>query len=771
MKIFVTVGIFPPDIGGPASFVPKISDLLTKNDHEVEVLCLSDEEHGDDYNYGVVRVKRSLPKIIRWPKTIYKMISHGYKADLWFINGLPMESYIAHKFVSIFMRKKIKTIRKIVGDWAWERGRNLKLTEDSFDEFQNNKHSMHLEIAKFSRGWTAKKVDMVIVPSEHLKQVVKNWGVNEDKISVIYNGTKIIQNTNNLSSLNTRLISVGRLAPWKNIDTIIESIEKLNKISPNKYTLTLVGDGPTRQELENIIIEKNLQNSVEITGQVSSDEVKNYLKQADIYIQASGYEGLPHVILEAINYNLSVISTPIGGTNEVLNNGKYGWILPLINGKKPNSDELVQIIKQIDKSKEKDRQIKEAAFRMLKEKFDEDINLNKYLETIHPVSKVQKVGRSILLFGTTKYSRPLSNSDKNKFIELSSVANISLMTYGDSNASYEEANVYFRNIKEPKILFIKYLKFYLFSINKLKKIIKEKDIEIVFAKDAFTGFPVVIAKKMFKDLKPIKLVIESHGDYREMVFQQRKYFLENIYKIFVSKVGRFVLNNSDMIRGVTPESIDVLNKPNNISSIHFPAWVDNYIFDTDTSINRKENHDVLFVGNIVPRKGVKFLIKAFEKFALNNNESSFLVVGDTPNKDYFNDCKQYVEDSGLKNRIKFFGKIDQSEIAELMNKSKVLVLASSYEGLPRVLIESGLCSLPSIAPNIDGVAIPFGQDGGTSLYELNNYDEFLTNMNKIYGNDEYYSVMTEKAKRLSQELSGKNTFANNWLKMIELVLQ
>ena len=110
MKIFVTVGIFPPDIGGPASFVPKISDLLTKNDHEVEVLCLSDEEHGDDYNYGVVRVKRSLPKIIRWPKTIYKMISHGYKADLWFINGLPMESYIAHKFVSIFMRKKIKTI-------------------------------------------------------------------------------------------------------------------------------------------------------------------------------------------------------------------------------------------------------------------------------------------------------------------------------------------------------------------------------------------------------------------------------------------------------------------------------------------------------------------------------------------------------------------------------------------------------------------------------------------------------------------------------------
>ena len=47
-----------------------------------------------------------------------------------FVNGLPMESYVAN----IFLRKKV--IRKIVGDWAWERGRNKGLIDDSFDEFQ-----------------------------------------------------------------------------------------------------------------------------------------------------------------------------------------------------------------------------------------------------------------------------------------------------------------------------------------------------------------------------------------------------------------------------------------------------------------------------------------------------------------------------------------------------------------------------------------------------------------------------------------------------------
>ena len=99
MKIFVTVGIFPPDIGGPASFVPKISELLAEKSHEVKVLCLSNEEYGDKNSYTVIRIIRSLPKIIRWPKTIYNMIKHGHDADLWFINGLPMEAYIAHKYI------------------------------------------------------------------------------------------------------------------------------------------------------------------------------------------------------------------------------------------------------------------------------------------------------------------------------------------------------------------------------------------------------------------------------------------------------------------------------------------------------------------------------------------------------------------------------------------------------------------------------------------------------------------------------------------------
>ena len=376
---------------------------------------------------------------------------------------------------------------------------------------------------------------------------------------------------------------------------------------------------------------------------------------------------------------------------------------------------------------------------------------------------------SILLFGTTRYTRPLSRSDSNKFTELATIASVNLLNYGDDNTTYEESGIFIQNIKEPKYLLIKYIKFYFFSIHKVRRIIKEKEIDIVFAKDAFTGFPVVLAKKIFNDMKHIKIVIESHGDYREMVFKQRKYLFEKIYKIFVSKIGSYVINNSDMVRGVSSESVLLLTNNKKIKSTYFPAWVDNNVFTTQNLSSDTDKNDLLFVGNIIPRKGVIFLLESFKIFSKDNTEASFILIGDTPNKKYFEECNEYVKRNGLKKRVKFYGKIEQNKIANLMNESKVLVMASSYEGLPRVLIEAGLCSLPSIAPNIDGVLSPFGEKGGTAIYEFNNHGEFLRNLNNFYEDNNHYSDLSKKAYEISNELSGKNTFANNWSNLIEEV--
>jgi len=373
LKILITVGIFPPDIGGPASFVPKIAKLLQENGFEVTIICLSNEKIVDNESYKIIRILRNQNLMIRWIKTIFKMISNGRNADTIFVNGLPMEAYIAN----LFLRKKL--IRKIVGDWAWERGRNKGIINDSFDEFQKNKHNLHLEIAKFSRGWTATKADLVITPSVHLKNVVKNWGVSENNLKVIYNGTNIQSKITKKENEVLHFITVGRLAPWKNIDKIIQAMAILNEKGFN-FIFNIVGSGPLNENLKILVKELKLENKIFFLGQKNTEELNKIYLDSDIYIQASGYEGLPHVILEAINFNLSIISTPIGGTNEILLDGKNGWILKLKDEKAPDEFDLQEIIYELVDNKTKSNNLIHNAKEYLIENFDEDKNLNKYIE-------------------------------------------------------------------------------------------------------------------------------------------------------------------------------------------------------------------------------------------------------------------------------------------------------------------------------------------------------------------------------------------------------
>jgi glycosyltransferase involved in cell wall biosynthesis len=146
------------------------------------------------------------------------------------------------------------------------------------------------------------------------------------------------------------------------------------------FELVIVGSGPLEESLKNLVKDFGLEKQIIFTGQKTATELADYYKKSEIYIQASGYEGLPHVLLEAINYNLTLVSTPIGGSNEVLENGKNGWILQLVDGLKPDPNNLSSIIMDIKNSNESRKRKKSNAKNLLIEKFDEEQNLIKYLE-------------------------------------------------------------------------------------------------------------------------------------------------------------------------------------------------------------------------------------------------------------------------------------------------------------------------------------------------------------------------------------------------------
>ena len=337
MRVLVTVGIFPPDIGGPATFVPKIAKYFQDElNYEIEILTLSDNKNlniNDDFS--VKRIDRNLPIIYRWLKTIFTIYKLGKNKDLIFVNGLGTETTIAN----IFLKKKI--IRKIVGDPVWERAYSKAKISESFDEFQVKNYGFSISLQKKVRSFSIKKSDIVVTPSQHLKNFILNLGF-KNKIEIINNGVFIPEeNTNIFTNDQINITIVSRLVSHKNIEKIIKAISDLNNPLIN---LNIIGDGPELNQLQKISLESNNKDNIIFHGKLNRDDINHIFLNSDIYIQASNYEGLPHSLLEAMSYGIPVLCTPVGECKEILGNEDRGYILDLPVSKNNIKSKISEII-------------------------------------------------------------------------------------------------------------------------------------------------------------------------------------------------------------------------------------------------------------------------------------------------------------------------------------------------------------------------------------------------------------------------------------------
>ncbi|MGB7537162.1 MAG: glycosyltransferase family 4 protein [Anaerolineales bacterium] len=321
LRITIPTGIFPPDIGGPASYVPRIADSLTARGHTVDVLTLSDDPAGGgQYAFPVRRIRRGMARIPRMIRTISAIAASARKADLIYANGLFIEAAIAAALV----RKPL--VMKIVGDWAWERANNRGENIPSVEEFQTTRQSPRSEVVKRLRARITKRADAIITPSRYLKAVVAGWGIPARRIEVVYNALETPPETEaaRLPPFDgTTLITVARLVAWKGIDVLVELIEERKE-----WRLLVIGDGPERRNLESRAARLGVAERVIFAGGLPRGQVFTHMKAADVFILNSRYEGLPHIILEAFAAGLPVVAASAGGTNEVVEDGVNGLLVP-----------------------------------------------------------------------------------------------------------------------------------------------------------------------------------------------------------------------------------------------------------------------------------------------------------------------------------------------------------------------------------------------------------------------------------------------------------
>ena len=217
--------------------------------------------------------------------------------------------------------------------------------------------------------------NMIIEEKKHLEKFVKS-----EKIEVINNifyssgiskGAKdYSENFFSEKKLNEKvnIITIANIKEYKGHNYAIDAIKEL----PDNYNYIMIGDdhdsyyGNLKEKITNL----NLQDRVFYLGKLSNDYSMAILNKSQIYLSTSKTEGLSNSILEALMYEKKVVASEVGGTKELLSNGKYGYLFELGDAK--NLKELL-----IKANKEKN--LIKGNIDEFKNKFSSENVLNEYL--------------------------------------------------------------------------------------------------------------------------------------------------------------------------------------------------------------------------------------------------------------------------------------------------------------------------------------------------------------------------------------------------------
>lgn len=124
------------------------------------------------------------------------------------------------------------------------------------------------------------------------------------------------------------VIAAGTLAPWKGFADLIRAMHLLT--ATRRVRLLILGDGPSRSKLELLIADLGLRNVVALQGHVANP--LKFFAHADVFVLSSHVEGLPNVLVEAMMCGCTPVATDCPtGPREVLQDGKYGYLVPVGN--------------------------------------------------------------------------------------------------------------------------------------------------------------------------------------------------------------------------------------------------------------------------------------------------------------------------------------------------------------------------------------------------------------------------------------------------------
>ncbi len=309
------------DVGGTQTHLIELSKYLIRNGNKVFLVA----KEGS--------LKNKIPKKVKYynldikGKNPFKFLRNYIKLrDIILRNDIDVihAHYIIILPLLYFIQKYsrnniviISTVHKILKDTIW------------------GKNNIFLYFGKY---FLDKYSDGIILLNDISLSEFK--GHISNKYTIIPNGINmndlgVNRKTNNILKIGY----CGRFIKHKNIDLIIKAFYALSK-EYDEIELVLIGDGPTKKEIEKLVAFYDLEDRVQFTGVV--DNVIKYLSGIDIYITTSKSEGISYSMLEVLSLGKMIVAFDVPGINDLVKNGYNGFIVQY-----PNVDLIIKRLKYI----------------------------------------------------------------------------------------------------------------------------------------------------------------------------------------------------------------------------------------------------------------------------------------------------------------------------------------------------------------------------------------------------------------------------------------
>ncbi len=689
MKVVFATGIFPPDIGGPATSVSALAEAWSARGHRVTVVTYADRlDDGVRSAYGVTRISRTLPA--------WKRYAAFFRA-LWQASDEPgpifaqdaIASGLPALLVAWFRRRKL--IVRIAGDFAWEQAQVKYGYGESLEKFQNDRSIPFVPmILRAVQRFVYRRADHAIAPSRYLAGVLVGWGVPERRIRMINNGVHFPEANAERGKFPHRIVAAGRLVPWKNFDVLLKAMPRVLERFPDAE-LFIAGEGPEMMRLRALASAPMLEDRVTFAGKMEREALWKTIGESGVFALVSSYEGFSHQLVEASACGTAVVASRAGGNTELVEDGKNGLLVEPgdVNG-------VAQALIRFLENPEFARTCADEALRNAK-RFSIERQIAETSEAV-----LGKPGLRVVLV-----------SRDGTVADVASRTAARMRAYGErvdhlrivSLAKQDAASVELSPRVHADVVDVRGYPLPWQLVRQVREAIAAEHATLVVAQDPFEAGLVAAAAAYAEQLP---LVVEEHGG----VYLSDHWRQETLKNKLLFPLGVRVLKRAVGIRAVSAKIEEDLHRRLPSASItRIPVYT-----EPRTCRTSAPSHVFGYVGRFVPQKNLFGLLEAFAIAAKKLPQAKLLLVGAGPLE---NALKARAFVLGISERIEWVAHTES--VDSVYERIGTLVLSSWYEGWARVVPEAMSCGIPIIMTDvgcanelprngIEGYVVPVGND-------------------------------------------------------------